>query len=183
MTDKESINLFRTLWSHDPKLMDTKLPLPDSFIHFDKIHDLPKKGIMNGHCFGNSLYLPRHKHGGQRQVFESLKLCVGVVIRKHTLVGYIKYPELVKDVCALTTHAWNLNKKGKVVDWTYGSVNADKYIYLGEIVPSNIAKKFKDAPCVRKHLWSLLGLEPHQFHNTKTKFATCFNEDYVESVG
>jgi len=183
MSDKQTIREFRALWSIDPQLYNTKLPIPDSFIHFDKVTKAKITGLENNHCYGNTLFIPKHKFNGQRKVFVSLKLCVGIVIRKECVWAYVNRPDLVANKFIIQAHAWNLNSKGEIADWTYGTERANNYVYLGVIIPDTIVKTFKNAPCVRKYLWKQLGLEPHQFFDTDTHWPTHFNEDYKEMTG
>lgn len=177
MNEKEFVNEFRYLWNFDEKIFDVKLPLPESFIHFNRFLNGNYSGMLNGHCYGNSLFITRHKIK-QKLVHANLKLCVGLVVSKISAWKFYMDSPAVKDKPIMTAHAWNLTKSGKIFDISLGSERSSDKFYFGRIVPDEIKSNFKDAPCVRNYLWSLLGLRVNEFHDEKTKFSTAFNYEY-----
>lgn len=161
LRNKNILREFRQKWDKNI------FPLPDNFIWFNKISSLNNQPNKPGICYGLSLLVRKYKHN-QKKVFKNLKVCVGIAIHPVVIILYLKDNEQAIKNNYFIPHAWNLTKKGEVIDFTWGRETASKMIYLGRIIPENETIKMKNSPCVRNYLWRLLGLETGQYWNEGT---------------
>lgn len=160
--DNKLINQFRSEWQ-----LHGSFPLPSDFIWFNKFLNTSYEGINLGKCYGNSLFILSYKHKKQKQVYKNLRLCVGVAVRIELVLAFLYNNLHVREMQILTPHAWNLTKTGKIIDFTWGDAKVRDTLYFGKIVSSSDVEKMKNVPCVRKHLWQLLGLKANQFWDDK----------------
>jgi hypothetical protein len=157
--------------------LDREFQLPEDIVHFYKHIEYNGEPWNMGHCYGNS-FMKKYGFGNTRKFgykhlkgHAELEICVGVSVRKLFFdainFGHVEewknwvgknYGATVEPVPLVHFHAWNL-LKGKVIDITYGKHHSE-YEYLGFVVPDQIGRTFRDAPCVRSYLDKVFNLDP-----------------------